>query len=51
MKINNLQYFDKLKNVFGNNLTPLTIRKHPLFSQYFDSIWETLGDTFDETKK
>lgn len=41
----------ELKNVFGNNLTPLTIRKHPLFSQYFDSIWETLGDTFDETKK
>ena len=41
----------ELKNIFGNNLTPLTIRKHPLFSQYFDSIWETLGDTFDETKK
>ncbi len=39
-----------LKNVFGNNLTPLAIRKHPLFSQYFDSIWETLGDTFNEEK-
>ena len=35
----------ELKNIFGNNVTPLTIRKHPLFSQYFDSIWETLGDS------
>lgn len=41
----------QLKNVFGNKLTPLQIRKHPLFSQYFDSIWETLGDTFNERKK
>ena len=37
-----------LKNVFGDSLTPLNIRKHPQFSQYFDSIWQSLGDTFNE---
>ena len=38
-----------LKDVFDDSLTPLTIRKHPLFSQYFDSIWESLGDVSYET--
>ena len=40
-----------LKGVFGKESTPLTIRKHPLFGQYFDSIWEILGDTSNDEKK
>lgn len=39
-----------LTEVFGQNLTPISIRKHPLFSKYFDSIWQSLGDTFEERK-
>lgn len=34
-----------LKQVFEKNLTPLDIRKHPLFSRYFDAIWQHLGDS------
>ena len=37
-----------LKGVFGHDSTPLTIRKHPLFGYYFDSIWEILGCTSND---
>lgn len=37
-----------LKGIFGHDSTPLTIRKHPLFGYYFDSIWEILGCTSNE---
>ena len=40
-----------LKGVFCKESTPLTIRKHPLFGQYFDSIWEILGGTSNDEKK
>ena len=37
-----------LKGIFGHDSTPLTIRKHPLFGYYFDSIWEILGCTSND---
>ena len=37
-----------LKDIFGHDSTPLTIRKHPLFGYYFDSIWEILGCTSND---
>ncbi len=30
---------------FKNSETPLEIRKHPLFSRYFENIWEDLRDS------
>lgn len=40
-----------LTDVFGPDLTPISIRKHPLFSKYFDLIWQSLGDTSEKPEK
>lgn len=36
-----------LSHVFIKDLTPLDIRKDPLFGRYFDQIWKLLGDNFE----